>query len=140
MHGPASTTQSIFITLTLLSLLLAGVYLCIRLARMIMQNFPATPRMVAYAVTATATLFMMLFMSAWGLFVYLTLALAAGDVLDLVITWGCRAPALQSFRKRAGLEPCTPRIWQKFWRGGATGLLVAIAVCVYGYIFDTNRK
>ena len=108
---------NITIFLALAALLLCGAYLCLRLARMLRWNFHAMRKSTAWFISIAAVCGMMCVIATWGFYTYLVLVLFAGDVIE----W------LLRFAKK--LEPK----WQKFWHGGATGLVIALAIFYIGY-------
>ena len=72
-----------FVILFLLILILSGVYLTARFARMLQHNVPKINRWVAWLASIAVVGLMMRYMVAWGIYTYLVLALFAGICLSL---------------------------------------------------------
>ena len=113
-----------FVIFFLLTLLLSGVYLCARFARMLRYHFPKINRWVPWIASVAVVGFMMRYMVAWGIYTYLVLALFSGDLVEFILT---------RCRWTFGVK-----WWKKIWCGGVTGLATALALFFIGYQIARN--
>ncbi|MCL1888303.1 MAG: metallophosphoesterase [Kiritimatiellaeota bacterium] len=103
--------------LVLSAMLAGGAWLGVRFARMLTRARPAMRRRTAVWLGVAAVAPLLFFFALWGLFAYLVMILAAGDLAGLCLSrwrWG-------------GMW------WGKAWRGGMTGVALAVCVCAYGF-------
>ena len=104
----------IFVRYTLVAV---GIYVFLRFV--LIFQLLGMWRWLAVIISAVTVGLMVWQKMLWGVLFYVVLLLAAGDIIGLIF--------------RSGQ-------WEKIWYGGATGIVIALAISVYGYFHAQNIK